>query len=150
LIGEEDVEFDVRMTCKLFPHFERLVNPIAGKSKAHVRRLHDLLDEAAFARRIPGRFYAIVDSDSEIQPDEASARVFRWDVYHIENYLLEPAYILRVLRDLTTSALSEEEVLEILGESASATLSDLVGHHLEQIANRSLVRQIKTATSRGE
>jgi hypothetical protein len=78
--GEEDVEFDVRMTCKLFPHFERLVNPIAGKSKAHVRRLHDLLDEAAFSGRISGRFYAILDSDSEIEPGEASARVFRWDV----------------------------------------------------------------------
>jgi hypothetical protein len=148
--GEEDVEFDVRMTCKLFPHFERLVNPIAGKSKAHVRRLHELLDEAAFAGKIPGRFYAILDSDSEIEPEEASARVFRWDVYHIENYLLEPAYILRVLRDLATSAPSEEELLEILRESASAALSDLVGHQLEQRTNRALVRQIKTATSRGE
>jgi hypothetical protein len=76
--------------------------------------------------------------------------VFRWDVYHIENYLLAPAYIRRALQDLTNSAPSEEELLELLRESAAATLSDLVGHQLEQRANRALVRQIKTATSRGE
>jgi hypothetical protein len=55
-----------------------------------------------------------------------------------------------VLRDLTTVTLSEKELLGILRESASTTLSDLVGHQLEQKANRALVRQIKTATSRSE
>jgi hypothetical protein len=148
--GEEDVEFDVRMTCKLFPHFERLVNPIAGKSKAHVQRLHELLDDGALSRRIPGRFYAILDCDSGTESEKVSARAFKWDVYHIENYLLEPTYILKVLRDLTTWESGEEEVLETLRECASVTLSGLVGHQLEQNANRSLVRQIKTATSRGE
>ena len=79
-----------------------------------------------------------------------SARAFKWDVYHIENYLLEPTYILKALRDLTTWESSEEELLETLRECASVTLSSLVGHQLEQKANRALVRQIRTATSRGE
>jgi hypothetical protein len=85
-----------------------------------------------------------------VESVKVSARVFRWNSYHIENYLLEPAYIRKALRDLTTWAPSEQELLEMLRECASATLSDLVGHHLEQKANRTLVGQIKTATSRGE
>ena len=148
--GDQDVEFDVRMTCSLFPHFERLVNPIAGKSRPEVQRLHRLLEDAALAGNLPGRFYAIVDHDTEIDPNTVSTRIFVWKVYHIENFLLEPKYILSALRDLTPWSLTEDELLQVLRECARATLSDLVGHHLEQNANRMLVQQIKTRTSRIE
>jgi AAA domain, putative AbiEii toxin, Type IV TA system/Protein of unknown function (DUF4435) len=148
--GDQDVEFDVRMTCSLFPQFERLVNPIAGKSKSQVRRLHRLLEDAEATGRLPGRFYAIVDGDGEVEDDLRSARIFTWNVYQIENYLLEPKYILCALRDLTRWELTEEQLTETLRECALSTLSDLVGHRLEQSANRSLVQEIKTRTSRKE
>ncbi len=146
--GDQDVEFDVRMTCSLFPHFERLVNPIAAKSKAEVQRLHRLLEDAAQAGHLPGRFYAIVDHDADVEEGGASTKMFVWDVYHIENYLLEPKFILSALCDLTSWVPTEEELMEMLRECARATLSDLVGHRLEQKANRMLVQQIKTRTKR--
>jgi AAA15 family ATPase/GTPase len=148
--GDQDVEFDVRMTCSLFPHFERLVNPIAGKSKPEVQRLHRLLEDAALTGNLPGRFYAIVDHDAEIETNVVNTRIFVWNVYHIENYLLEPTYILSTLRDLTAWYPTEDELLGMLRECARGTLSDLVGHHLEQKANRMLIQQIKTRTSRKE
>ena len=94
--GGGDSEFDLRMTCTLFPELQGVVNPIPGGDKARVRELHELLQRAT--GDLAMRFFAIVDRDSDSVP-ASSVNVFEWDVYHIENYLLHPKYVCSVSID---------------------------------------------------
>src|SRR5262249_19639254 len=97
--GGGQSEFDVRVISTLFPDFQIRVNLLSGGNKSRVRDLHVLLEEASKKGGIPGRFYSITDRDLE-KREELPGRVFTWDRYHIENYLLEDSYIYEVLRDL--------------------------------------------------
>ena len=93
----EGSEFDRKMTAKLFPDLDRRMNFVSGGNKATVRRLHKVLDEQSdSATRTT---FSIVDRDDESHQDanEENGK-YIWDVYHIENYLLDPGIILEVLR----------------------------------------------------
>ena len=93
--GEES-EFDKRMTAKLFPVFDRKMNFVSGGGKSTVRRLHQALDSQSDRKRMT---FSIVDRDDAPQEDADECRgMYTWDVYHIENYLLEPGIILDVLK----------------------------------------------------
>ena len=142
LEGGPDSEFDVRMTCTLFPRFQASVNPISGGNKSRVSDLYDLLEEARRAGHIPGKFYAIMDSDGEATGQTEVPTRYKWDVYHIENYLIEPEFILRVLKDLNKAVApvdTTEGVLQALQEHAERTIPSLVLHQLRTIANRALI-----------
>lgn len=116
--GGGDSDFDVKMVNSLFPEISELANIISGESKYKVKTLHKLLDKATEKQRLPYRFYSVVDRDSELTP-EKNKNHFQWDVYHIENYLLEPKYILQVLQDIGhTKEYSIEEINTILKECA--------------------------------
>src|SRR6185312_2892836 len=105
--GGGDSEFDVRMTCTLFPEFESLVNPISVGSKKLVSDLYNVLDRARAAGHIPGQFFSITDSvNDEPAPSNAATR-FQWNVYHIENFLLEPRFIAAAIRDLGISSTAQ-------------------------------------------
>jgi len=70
---------------------------------------------------------------------------FQWDVYHIENYLLHPKFILDALRAVGTTGdvmQSEEAVLNELKSCAAETISELVAHKLRTHANRTLISSI--------
>ena len=103
----------------LFPTYERRMNFISGGNKATVRKLHEALE-----RRIDGGtglVFSIVDrDDSEMVEEEGEGR-FTWDVYHIENYLLEPRIVLDVLKNTTlqeTGFRDESEVEAALRDIA--------------------------------
>ncbi len=124
----EDSEFDKRMTAKLFPNFDRKMNFVSGGNKATVRRLHEVLDSQSDEG---GRLtFSIVDKDDTGSEDVDESRgMYTWDVYHIENYLLAPKYILEVLRrtSLNGSAFeSEREVEEILRSIAEDHVENIV------------------------
>ena len=55
-----------------------------------------------------------------------------WDVYHIENFLLEPSFIRKVLKDNLHfgSDMTEDAILTSLKECARHTLPKLVAHRL--------------------
>jgi hypothetical protein len=73
--------------------------------------------------------------------------VFSWNVYHIENYFLEPKYIARVLSSLNMdSVLSEEAIWDELRQCAQDTLPQLIRHELAENANAALVGAISTRT----
>ena len=124
----EDSEFDKRMTAKLFPNFDRKMNFVSGGNRATVRRLHEVLDAQSDEG---GRLtFSIVDQDDSGSGDADESRgMYTWDVYHIENYLLEPKYVLEVLKraSLNGSAFeSEKEVEEILRSIAKDHVEDIV------------------------
>jgi len=138
-----DAAFDMRMTCTLFPEFEQRTNPISSGDKRRVADLYDLLERARNEGHIPGRFFAITDSDDDPVPRPGNH--YQWDVYHIENYLLHPRYILGALRAVGVPAseiADEEAVLARLVEVARTTISALVAHRLRTHANRLLVTAI--------
>lgn len=143
--GENDTGFDVRMTCTLFPEFQAVTNPISGGNKRRVLQLYDLLEEARLAGHIPGRFYAITDADGTYAEDPLLPRRFNWDVYHIENYLLQPEYILQVLADLNrlpAQDATEETIQRLLHDCACNTVNRLVSHRLRTQLNQRLVSSL--------
>ncbi len=124
----EDSEFDKRMTAKLFPNFDRKMNFVSGGNRATVRRLHEVLDaQSGEGGRLT---FSIVDRDDTGSEDANENRgMYTWDVYHIENYLLEPRYILEVLRrvSLNGSAFeSENEVEDMLRSIAKDHVENIV------------------------
>ena len=136
-------EFDLRMTCNLFPLFEDSVTCVSGGNKRRVSQLYELLEQARQKGHVPARFYAITDADDdEVVENTATPTRFVWDVYHIENYLLHPAAILRVLKDLNLAVApvdSEEAVEAALRDAAAATVPRLISHRLRVIANRTML-----------
>lgn len=135
-------ELDVYMTTQLFPEFSTQVNVISSGNKLRVRELHSVLDEAQKKGMVPFKTFSITDRDSEDLTDVVSPR-FKWNVYHIENYLLEADYILRVLTDLNLAKnMSDGRIYDLLRSAAQETLHELVRHELVEFANRSIVSAI--------
>ena len=103
------------MTTLLFPEFIQSVNPISVGSRTNVQEVHDLLRKASKSGGLATKFYSIVDMDSG--NIERGANANGWDRYHIENYLLEPKYILMAIQDIDLSSdnlKTESAVLEEL------------------------------------
>lgn len=147
--GGGDVDFDVRMTATLFPQFADKVNAISVGNRARVQQVHDLLCKASESGHLGARFFSVVDRDSG--PAERVADAFAWDRYHIESYLLEPAYVFAVLVDLNAvkhPVSSVDQVRDQLVECAAETLPNLIRHELESYANAALTSAIKTRTPR--
>jgi hypothetical protein len=142
----EDSEFDERMTAALFPALHERANTVSAGSKSRVRGLHDILAVALEKGEVPMKIFSIVDPDSESgnpHPD----RSFEWDVYHIENYLLESRFIFKIIKDLgVTSFATEEDVYAELRDCARATMTGLVRHKLASTAHGELIKLIRTST----
>ena len=144
----DDAAFDMRMTCSLFPDFEQQVNPISAGDKRRVADLYELLENARKAGHVHARFYAITDADDDA-PIEGPATRFRWDAYHIENYLLHSKFVLGALRAIGVSATvlrDEKAVTAALQACAEETISALVSHRLCTSTNRTLVSAIDLRT----
>jgi predicted ATPase len=145
LEGGGDTDFDVRMTCLLFPNFQERVNPLSGGSKRRVAELYRLLDEASQKGVVQDRFFAITDRDNDGASAVGVAMVYTWDRYHIENYLLDPECITAALKDLNrlTSDLDDLSKMEsALIACAREVIPSLVGHELRTYAYRELSSQI--------
>jgi hypothetical protein len=141
--GGGDVEFDVRMVVRLFPEFDAAVNSIAAGGKRQVTALHETLDRVG-AGALGARFYAVRDRDSGPR-EEQTARLFTWDAYHIENYLLEDEFVFRALTELSRGdrALADAGAVgAALTRCAESTISSLVHHELVVEANEQLTRAL--------
>lgn len=140
----ENSEFDKRMAGILFPSHERRMNFISGGNKATVRRLHEALERREDGSS--GLVFSIVDKDdSETVDDEEKGR-FTWDVYHIENYLLDPAVVLSVLKSITlqdTGFKDATEVEDAFRKIAKDHIDRLVEHSVRSKAHDAIGRAIK-------
>ncbi len=138
----ENAGFDVRMTSRLFPEYERTMNFIAGGNRTGVERLHKCLE--AQNGEVGIKIYSIVDRDKR-EVDRRGGRRFSWNVYHIENYLLEATYIAEVLKDITVQDIklrNAREVEEELRRIAEGQVKKLVKEYLNEYVNRILVTKI--------
>ena len=148
--GSEDSEFDVRMVGTLFPTFIEKINPISGGNKARVKELHGVLVQAARKGNLPSRFYSIVDRDHVSDDTVNAINIFEWNVYHIENYLLDSDFIRIALEELTggqTKLMGRDNVEDALKEAAKDTLGGLVVFELQKLLNSIVIQQISIGTS---
>jgi hypothetical protein len=140
LEGADSGGFDVHMVSRLFPVARVLVNFVAGGSRRRVSDLWGVLDHAVREGGIPAGVFAIVDRDSGAVVEEAPS-VFSWDVYHIENYLLEPRFVLQACNALAPSSglVDVAAVDSALKEAARQTfdeLQELIGGVVSRVAGR--------------
>ena len=139
----EGSDFDVKMTGRLFPAYERRMNFVAAGNKRSVRRLHDALERLERPQD-RGRVFSIVDRDNEEEGKEE--RRLHWDVYHIENYLLNEEIILEVLRKINldeTGFENAEEVNQAIRSLAEAEVDELVEHVVRARAHVEIGKAIR-------
>ncbi len=147
LEGGGDSDFDLSMMNSLFPEFQNEVNAISGGNKSRVLQLNQMLRNARERGAISATFYAIVDRDTYEPTLSETDGIYNWNCYHIENYLLEPRFILTVLQDALgpkSPFSSEGDVEKALTDCASLTLPSMVRQYLEQYSNQQLISKIKT------
>jgi hypothetical protein len=145
--GGGESEFDVEMVNTLFPDFQSNVNLISGGNKVKVRALHEALEKALVHGIIHQRIYSIVDKDFDENEQKKGYTNYCWDVYHIENYLLVPKYILQAMKALLGRKCrlhNESDILNELKSCASDCTSPLVYEKLDQWANIYLIKCLKT------
>jgi predicted ATPase len=147
LEGRSENAFDVNLVKRLFPDFARRVNLVSGGNKRRVRDLYDALQQAASQAGIRNRFFAVVDKDSEsVAPSESGASAYSWDVYHIENYLLDAGSIRSATATLLNGADSfatDEDMWDVLRDCAGELIDGLVLERLQGEVNDLLVSAIK-------
>ena len=140
----ENSEFDKRMAGTLFPDHERRMNFISGGNKATVRRLHEALEKSNDDET--SSVFSIVDKDDQEQrSDEARGR-FTWDVYHIENYLLEADVIYQVLVNMSLQDTGFKDGMEIeqaLRSIAKEQIDRLVEHSVRARAREVIGQEIR-------
>jgi predicted ATPase len=146
LEGKAENGFDVSMVRRIFPELVRHVNLVSGGHKQRVRDLYSVLSTAAFEAAIKNRFFAIVDKDSDLAMATApEAAEFSWDVYHIENYLLDPGSVRAATAALAGADVfdSDSEVVEKLRECAEELIDGLILQEVQAEVNNQLIKAIK-------
>lgn len=140
--GGGDSDFDLKFVTSIFPDLIEQVNPISGENKTKVRQLHGLLDKASAQGILPFKFYSIVDLDSNDSNKIDNNRCLTWDVYHIENYLLEEYFISKTINDLKLhkDKTDEAKIKNLLKICAENTLNQLLIYKLRKYINEKLIR----------
>jgi hypothetical protein len=138
--GGGDSDFDKTIVGTLFSEELRGINLISGSNKARVRALHEILERAYANGDLPTKFYAITDQDTADPEDTKAVNRFSWDVYHVENYLLEPAIIAESLNALQMkTSWTADLILTGLEEAAQKVVPAVLIHRMRSHAN-SLIR----------
>ncbi|MCW2756025.1 MAG: hypothetical protein JWQ32_3436 [Marmoricola sp.] len=150
LEGDSSSGLDVTMIKRLFPDAARRVNLVSGGSKRRVRDLYRVLAEAVERTGISNRFFAIVDRDAgEPLPVDSGAQEYTWDVYHIENYLLDLPSIQAAVVSLTGNDPfgSDDSVREALQECAKQIVDRLVLEKVQGDLNDQFRRELEVKAS---
>jgi predicted ATPase len=149
--GRSENGFDVSMVSRLFPDFARRVNLVSGGTKKRVRDLYKVLTEAGTQAAIKNRFFAVFDKDSDTDViTGSSTQEFSWDVYHIENYLLNTKCVLAATTTLlgaNNPFKTDDEVLSALRQCAQSVVDSLVFEHIRRTVHDEFVQAIKIGAS---
>lgn len=142
--GGGDSDFDKTIAGTLFREELKGINLLSGTNKMRVKVLHEILERAYSNGDLPTKFYAIVDSDSENNDNNINAiNRFEWDVYHIENYLLDSQIIADVLNSLTLKEnILPTEVDIKLNSAAREVLPNMLVHRMRSYVNSQIVQNI--------
>lgn len=159
IFESEDSEFDRYMTAKLFPEYERKMNFISGGNKSTVRKLHDALERQSTnqdGRIVFSKIFSIIDNDgdeidqSRVVDDNGK---FTWDVYHIENYLLDEKVIFKILKRgslQSTGFNSESEIHDTLRAIAAETIDSLVEDWVRRKTHQAIRKAIRLKGERSD
>jgi predicted ATPase len=148
--SDGDLGFDAWMTRCLFPEFGERTNQISGGNRDRLRKLHFLLDESRKSGKIENKYYFITDSDG--LPAANGPGSFSWDVYHIENYLLDFEVILTVIKNLMGKDCpfnSSDSVKDAIGNSARDTVNSLVAHQMRLRINSDVEKALSLRFDNG-
>lgn len=142
--GGGDSDFDKNMVFALFSQELKGINLISGSNKNKVRALHDVLERAWSKGDLPTKFFSITDKDLEENITHTEAlRKFSWDVYHIENYLLDVDFITDSVNAVVAGKKREKkEISELLEASAREVVPMVVEHKLRSYVNGLIVNCI--------
>lgn len=143
----ENSEFDLNMVSRLFPSFEKEVNLVSGGNRTKVEALHKTLELSVQAGEIPVKIYSVVDKDStsEVEATEEFHRHFSWDVYHIENYLLNAPFIKSALDSLNihqNGVATDTAIENHLARIAEQQVDQLVGHKVRADVGAALIHEL--------
>jgi hypothetical protein len=135
--GGGDSDFDRTLALTLFPTELQGINLISGSNKAKVHALHEVLARAYAKGDLPTKFFAVVDRDSEQRQTPADGVTrFAWDVYHIENYLLEPRFVAETVNAFTlTNSMTPEIAYDKLSAAARQVVPTVLIHRITEFAN---------------
>jgi predicted ATPase len=150
LEGDSEDGFDVMAVSRLFPDFAKRVNLVSAGAKRRVRDLYELLETSAEQMKVENRFFAIVDRDAERDSGTPTgARVFVWDVYHVENFLLNPSAIRDAIASINVKSRlnADEKILAALEKCAGELVDALVVERIRKEVNREIVGAIKVGSS---
>lgn len=141
--GGGDTDFDQSIVSRLFAKELAGINLLSGSNRSRVEILHETLNAAYSKGNIPIKFFAITDLDSDIAEESDAVRRFTWDVYHIENYLLEPKFVAEAVNSIDPSRqLDQESVLDALRSAAHNVVPRLLRHKIRDYINSCIVRSI--------
>lgn len=140
--GGGDSEFDKKFVAALFPGELKGINLISGTNKSRVRALHEILESAHARGDLPTKFYAVVDRDYDGPADPKAVNRHVWDVYHIENYLLDRPFLVEVLRSLGSEKYTEQNVFDHVGAAARDVVPAMLIQKMRQYVNFNLVGSI--------
>ncbi len=143
LEGGGSTEFDKKLLMMLFPKVSQKANIISGGSKNEVNKFYELLDDATNNSSLAAEVFSITDRDNETNNPLQKNR-FIWDVYHIENYLLNSKYISQVINSVNNDIdeISEADVSDYLKKCATEELTSLVVHEMQVYANENIMNCI--------
>lgn len=147
--GGGDSDFDKTIVAALFRYELRGINLLSGTNKVRVKALHDILERAYKNGDLPTKFYALTDRDSDENTENIGAiSRFSWDVYHIENYLLDNEIISFVVNSLSLKdSLSPMDVDDMLCIAARQVVPAMLIHRMRNHVNSKLVQSISLAFS---
>jgi len=138
--GGGDSNVDQSIVSRLFPEEVAGVNLLSGSNKARVEALHDVLNRAYSKGDLPIKFFAIVDMDTDTAPPPAGLRRYRWDVYHIENYLLEPTFIAEAVNAIDPARrLTADGAIDTLKAAARKVVPKILRHKMRSFVNSTIV-----------
>lgn len=152
LLEGENSEFDLKMISQLFPDFVEVTNPISMGSSRNVKLAHRILSTAAQEGKLGANFYSIVDRDYFGHQSALDSRMFNWDRYHIENYLMEPQFIREALEAITMGDFSgsDDDVNSALKVAAAETIEETVRIQVTEQVNGKLLSKISLSYNFGE
>lgn len=142
--GQNDTRFDVEVIRRLFPAIAERANFIpAGNRRmtSGIRvRLLQILEEAG----LTGRAVSISDYDLGKGPNTEKYGHFRWPVYEIENFLLDPKIIRAAAKTFLRNDPfdSDEEVIERLRTIANGIVDHLALIEIQEALNDEFIRSI--------
>ncbi len=142
--GGGDSDFDKTIVATLFRNELRGINLLSGTNKTRVNALHEILERAYKNGDLPTKFYALTDKDSDVfQVSTAAISRMSWDVYHIENYLLDSGIISDTVNSFSlNNKLTSSQVDEKLEIAARQVLPSMLIHQMRAFTNSKIVKAI--------